>query len=442
MTEYLHIIVYVSAGFAAFLAGFVLYRDRHSFVHRILAVGFALMAVESVFTGLCADAIMPADALWWLHLRSFATALLPGTWLLFSLSFSRANYNEFISRWKWVWITFYILPLASILFFKDAFFIGRPIVSLTSLWVLRLGWSGYAFHLLLLIASVLILMNLERTLRNSTGRLRWQIKFMALGVGCLFAVRIYTASQSMLYHVLDLSLNMLNDGALLVAGLLILRSLFRTRILNVDFYLSQTFIYNSFTIVFVGIYLIVVGVVAKVALYFNSVQNIPLRAFFILVGLLVFFALLLSDRMRRRMRRFISRHFHRPLYDYRKEWTRFTERTASVTDIKNLCTVIITMISNTFDVLSVSIWLYHESDDQLRLYGSTGFPEDRSGTLTSIEQAMNMFIQIYRKKPIPEDFDYSANELPGDYAHLGNAFFEEAKIRWCLPLRAGDRFIG
>ena len=442
MTEYLTIISYVSAGFALVLAGFVLYRDSRSFVHRTLAIGLGIVAVEAVFTGLCAGAIMPADALFWLRLRNFATALLPGTWLLFSLSFSRANFNEFITRWKWVWLAFLILPLTAIVFFQDAFFIAQPVVGLKTVWMVPIGWSGYAFHLLMLVGSILILMNLERTLRNSTGRLRWQIKFMVLGVGCMFAVRIYTASQSLLYYLVNLSLDLLNGGALIVAVLLILRSLARTRILNVDFYLSQTFLYNSFTIVFVGLYLIAVGIVAKIAVYFDTGLNVPLGALFVLIGLLALFALLLSDRLKKRLRRFISRHFHRPIYDYRKEWTKFTESTSSVTDIKSLCTVIVTMISTTFEVLSVSIWLYDDGEDRLRLSGSTGFPEDTAGALQTTEAGVNRFIRIYRKKNLPEDFDYSLNEPPAGYAQLGDNFFEDVKIRWCLPLRTGDRFIG
>lgn len=442
MTAYLNIIPYITSVFAVFLAGFVLRRDWYSFVHRILAVGFSIVAVESVFTGLSANAIMPADALLWLHLRNYATALLPGVWLLFSLSFSRANYYEFISRWKWVWLAFFILPIAIIFFFKDTFFIGQPLVSFSSIWLVRLGWPGYTFQLLILLGSLLILMNLERTLRNSTGRLRWQIKFMVLGVGCMFAVRIYTASQSILYYFVNVSLDFLNDGAVIVAGLLILRSLFRTRILNVDFYLSQTFLYNSFTILFVGIYLISVGIVAKITLFFNGGENIPLRAFFVLIGLLGLFALLLSDRVKKRLRRFISRHFHRPLYDYRKEWTKFTESTTLITDIKELCTIIVTTISQAFEVLSVSIWLYDDSDDHVHLCGSTGFPENSTGTFHPVEQAMKTFLQIYRRKSLPEDFDFSTDELPADYAQLSDNFFEEAMIRWCIPLRAGNHFLG
>lgn len=440
--EFSNVISYIAALFSVSLAVFVLYRDRHSFVHRIFAAGMIALAVESVFTGLCVKAIMPEDVAYWLRLRLFATAVLPGIWLLFSLSFSRANYKEFISRWKWVTVAFFLLPLATIIFFGSSFFAGRPLMSPSFTWIVIIGWPGYVFNLLILVSAVLILMNLERTLRDSTGRMRWQIKFMALGIGCLFAVRIYTASQTMLFHSLNVSLELVNDGALILAGVMILRSLTRTRLLDVDFYPSQAFLYNSFTVLFVGVYLISVGLLAKVALYFNGGQNIPFRAFFVLVAIVGLFIFLLSDRLRKRMRRSISHHFSRPLYDYRKEWTKFTRGTSSVMEIKDLCTVVVNMISKTFEVLSVSVWLCDDAEERPRLFGSTDFPEGKTDEIKFLENNMTEFIHILRRKKLPSDFDYVSEELPGGFENLDDSFLEKAHIRYCIPLIAGDRFLG
>lgn len=440
--EFSNIISYIAALFSVSLAVFVLYRDWHSFVHRIFAAGMIALAVESVFTGLCVKVIMPEDMAYWLRVRLFATAVLPGIWLLFSLSFSRANYKEFISRWKWVTVAFFLLPLATIIFFGSSFFVGRPLMSPSFTWVVIIGWPGYVFNLFILVSAVLILMNLERTLRDSTGRMRWQIKFMALGIGCLFAVRIYTASQTMLFHSLNVSLELVNDGALILAGVMILRSLTRTRLLDVDFYPSQTFLYNSFTVLFVGVYLISVGLLAKVALYFNGGQNIPFRAFFVLVAIVGLFVFLLSDRLRKRMRRFVSHHFSRPLYDYRKEWTKFTRGTTSVMEIKDLCTVVANMISKTFEVLSVSVWLCDDAEERPRLFGSTDFSEGRTDEIKFLENNMTEFVRIIRRKKLPSDFDYVSEELPGGFESLDDNFLEKARIRYCIPLIAGDRFLG
>jgi putative PEP-CTERM system histidine kinase len=440
--EFSNIISYVAAFFSVSLAVFVLYRDRHSFVHRIFAVGMIALAVESGLTGLCVNAIMSENMSYWLRLRFFATAVLPGIWFLFSLSFSRANYKEFIGRWKWVIVAIFLLPLATVIFFGNSFFVGRPLMSPSFTWVVLIGWPGHVFNLFILIGAVLILMNLERTLRDSTGQMRWQIKFMVLGIGCLFAVRIYTASQTMLFHSLNVSLELVNSGALILACLMILRSLTRTRLLDVDFYPSQAFLYNSFTVLFVGVYLISVGLLAKVSLLFNGGQNVPFRAFFVLLAIVGLIILLLSDRLRKRMRRFISQHFSRPLYDYRKEWTKFTRGTTSVMEIKDLCTVVVHMISKTFEVLSVSVWLCDDAEEQTRLFGSTDFPEGKTDEIKFLENDMTEFIRILRLKKLSSDFDYVSEKLPGGFENLDDGFLERAHIQYCIPLIAGDRFLG
>jgi len=72
-------------------------------------------------------------------------------------------------------------------------------------------------------------------------------------------------------------------------------------------------------------------------------------------------------------KRFISRHFKRPLYDYQKIWEGFTTRTTSVTQMKDLCNIIVQMVSETLEILSVSIWLVDEKQERLSFGGSTVF---------------------------------------------------------------------
>jgi putative PEP-CTERM system histidine kinase len=436
------VLSYSAAGASLILAVFVLYRDWHSFVHRIFAVGMLVLAVDAIFTGLSIKAIMPEDVAYWLRVRNFSTSLLPGIWLLFSLSFSRANYKKFISRWKWIAGGLFLLPLATVVFFSGSFFIDNPLLSPSLTWLVRIGWSGYTFNFFILVSAIIVLMNLERTLRNSIGHMRWQIKFMILGVGCIFAVRIYTSSQTMLFHALNTSLELVNTGALLLGGILIAWSLLRTRLLNVDVFLSQSFLYNSFTVLFVGVYLIVVGALAKLALYFDSDHNIPFSAFFILLALLGLFTLLLSDRLRRKMKGFISRHFQRPLYDYRMEWSKFTGNTVSVTDIKKLCNVVVNMMSKTFDVLSVTIWILDESGEQITIGGSTVFSKVKPPEIKSIENEMIEFTKMIRHTNLPFDFDYSKENLPNDFRNLREDFFTDARIRYCIPLTAGESLLG
>jgi hypothetical protein len=55
-----------------------------------------------------------------------------------------------------------------------------------------LGQGGIAIELL---ATIAVLYGLEPSLRNSQGSVRWQLKYLALGLGGIFAIRFYLLSQ-------------------------------------------------------------------------------------------------------------------------------------------------------------------------------------------------------------------------------------------------------
>jgi hypothetical protein len=83
--------------------------------------------------------------------------------------------------------------------------------------------------------------------------------------------------------------------------------------------------------------------------------------------------------LRLQRKRFISRHFKRPRYDYPRVWARFTEETASLTSISGLCNNIVRMVSKTLEALSVSIWLWDEREEVLSLGGSTALASGKGG---------------------------------------------------------------
>src|SRR5262245_27710371 len=224
---------FLCSGFAALL----LSRDTRLFAHRVFAIGMIAVGLEAVFLGLSAQAAVPDEVIHWQRLRLFATAFLPGTWLLFSLSFAQVNYQESVTRWRWVVLGVFLFPLSLVSVFSAALFMSLPAVDESARLLLPLGWSGCVFFDFLLLSAVLILMNLERTLRASAGNIRWQIKFMILGLGSLFAVRIYTASQVLLFSAVDMTLEAVNAGALIMADALIIFSLVRARLLPIDIYL-------------------------------------------------------------------------------------------------------------------------------------------------------------------------------------------------------------
>ena len=305
-----------------------------------------------------------------------------------------------------------------------------------------MGWAGYTFNLFLLIACILILLDLEKTLRGSRGVMRWQIKFTVLGLIALFGARIFTISQNILYRSEDLDLALVNSGALIVAGVLILRSLFRTKFFSAELYVSQKVLYNSLTLLIIGIYFIVVSLLAKLSTYWFRGRALPLQAFFLLVALVGLTILIFSDRLRRKTKLFISRNFQRPLYDYRKEWIRFTQETTAVRNVQDLCQAVTRMVSDILHFLSVTIWLVDEAGGRLVLGGSTAITQQEADSLRSFEKAQKELIEAMAMEMDPVDFDSTSTSWSINIPELDREFLKAARIRYVVALRAGETLIG
>jgi len=434
-------------GAAAFCVGVACYglsREPRAFVNRIFAVGMVLLGLDALFTGFSVHALYPENVLFWQRLKWIATALLPGLWLLFSLSFPQEEYKPLLTRWKWVVIASFLMLIPFVSLFNQHFFKGLPFFDPEKGWLLALDTSGYVFLIFFLLNVVLIMALLERALRASRGRKRWQVKFLTLGIGSIFAARVYTGSQALLFLAINLQFEAVNAAALLVAGGLILTSMSRARGLRTEIYPSRTVLYNSITILVVGVYFLAVGILAKVIrhLDINGGFSVPLGALFIFLALLGLLILLLSDRIRQKMNEFISRNFRRAHYDYRKTWSDFTKSTALLVVEKDLCDAVAKMVSQMLDLLSVNIWLVDDSQTGLKLCGSTVFSESQARGLPGFREATSHLICSMREQQTIFDLHSPKTPWAKELARDHPEFFQEARIRLCIPLVTGNEFLG
>ena len=436
------ILSYSAALICAGLAVFVFFKDRRSFIHQLFAAGMIAFAAEAVLNGLSFWVSLPAEIAYWQRLRLIATAFIPVGWFLFSLSFGRVGYKEIISKWRWHIVTILVIPIALVTLLGRSIFKGPPIFDESFRWSIPIGWSGYLFYLSFLLSAALIIMNLERTLRNSSGSIRWQIKFMILGLGGIFAVRIFTTSQVLLFRYIEMPLEVINLGALILGGALIIWSLFRLQILNVEIYLSSSFIYNSITVIIIGIYLIIVGLLAKLVTYFKISHPFLVEVLVVFLSLLGITIILMSGRLRELIKRFVSLHFKRPKHDYRKVWTSFTHQTASLIGIREVCAAVTKMLADTFGVPCVTIWLVDESQENLTLGGSTVFSSTELGEFVRDKKAVKKYIQAMRNQQMPIDLDQTEMDWARDLKESHFDYFRDARIRYGISLLSGNEFLG
>lgn len=436
------IISYAAAASAFAVALGVLLRKRWSLVHVVFTIGMVLFGLEALLIGLSSQASVSNDILKWQRYRLLVSSFLPGVWLVFSISFTRPDYQEFLARWKWGLVGVCIAPFGLALFAEKSLLFAAYRLDNLSMPLLRLGWFGYVLYLVYLILSVMILMNLERTFRNAAGHARWQIKFLVLGLGGIFAVRLYTGSQAVLFRLLDIDFQVIDSFALMFACIMIFRALRRTGILEFDLYLSGSAIHKSLTVLIVGTYFIVVGVLAKAAHHFAGMQSFPMAAFLLLVAILGLAALFLSDKVRYRWKKFVSRNFKRPTYDYQKIWTGFTENTMSVSSGKDLCLAVTNLVSHTLDVLSVSLWMVDEQQEYLKLGSSTRLNEDEAKATGMYRETGRALIRLLYEQSAPIDLTQTSNSEIGEFAHAYERDLQTCGVRYCVPLRAAGKLIG
>jgi putative PEP-CTERM system histidine kinase len=433
------ILDFAAASVSGALALLFVWRERRSIAHGSFIAGMGVLAVESIFAGLTASAALPDEMVFWQTWRLLAMAFLPGIWLCFSLSYGRGNYREFLARWRFLLGAFFLIPIVLIFCFRGALIIGPEKAGETIMF--SLGTPGIFLNIFFLISAVFVLTNLERTYRAAVGTIRWRIKFMILGLFVLFAVQAYISSQTLLFHAINLSLQTLNSVALLVACLLISRSLFRAGHFDMDVYPSHSVLHNSFTIFLAGIYLLTVGVFARVVTVLGGDATFTLKAFIVLVALVLLAILLLSDRVRMRTRRFVSRHFQRPLYDYRTVWRRFTEGTTYCVTQAQLCHAAVKLLTDIFQALSVSIWLVDEKKEKLMFAAST-FLSEAKGNELNPETAATEVINALRNHPEPVDIDISKEGWAAALRKCHPDEFRKGGNRVCVPLLVNGDVVG
>ena len=139
--------------------------------------------------------------------------------------------------------------------------------------------AGKVVNAAILVGTVLVLMNLERTFRSAVGTMQWRIKFLILGLAVIFGARIYTRSQALVYSGHNNSLTEVEAIGLLVGCALLGAGYFRSGFREIDVYPSRAVLQTSITVSLVGGYLFVIGVLAQIVAQLRRRNVFPAPGF-------------------------------------------------------------------------------------------------------------------------------------------------------------------
>lgn len=416
---------------------FVFSRNSKHIVNRSFTFGMLTLAIMEFGNLMVSVSSSISSVLFWKRLALVGECLTAPNWLLFSLTFSRSNYSQLLTKWKWVILGVYLVSFTFLAFIWSDGFVWVPLEESPGEF-LFLGRVGYYFYIFFLLTSLGILVNLESTLRASTAVNRWKIKYTAIGVGAIFAFFIYLSSQYLLFSILNLDFLPAISGVIVISTALIAFSLVRHRLLDVDVFVSRQVVYRSLAISVVGVYLLMLGLAGQLMRYIGGGKSTSLLILFTFISALTLVTVLLSENVRRKVKFYINQNFYKNKYDYREKWSEFTEGLSSKISLKELLPAIIELLAKTIWVNYITLWLYDEDKDEFYLAKGMNISE------TSIKiKGNNSLIRYFRETGTlisTQDLDKDSR-LSAIYEE-NKDFFKEMKVTVCLPLISGQTLVG
>jgi putative PEP-CTERM system histidine kinase len=353
-------------------------------------------------------------------------SLLPGVWLLFSLTYGRKNYREIPTFWKIALFISVLPPIFVIYFHLDQFFYLSDIEE-----IMFLGPAGYYFYLFIIIFATLTLINLEGILKSSSGSIKWRIKYMLIGAGGIMASIIYYYSHAILYRSIDTSLSPVRNTVVIISSFLIMVSISRQTFPKEGIFVSRRIFYKSFALLAAGLYLLGLGIMGAGMKYFGKEFGKYLSIVIIFAGVIALITLLFSETLRRRVKVFIDKNFYRDKYDYRTQWLQFTQRISSIKSSEELLSAILERFAAAIGSTTKSLWLYNSS--------SNTFSQTQPDALHSIKLKGNSSLVSYFKEK-----GWIFNLQDGDHKIIeeNKEFFEKTHASLVIPLMTNGSMIG
>ncbi len=397
----------------------------------IIASSILLGSVATAALSVIPSSIWRADDM---ALFAFAAMLLYGTnaWLA-SYMVERTDFVQQLKQNRWFFTFMLLLApalIVAVYTLRPSFAPPTDAPSLVSMGVVGYGAAAYQ-----LFVSLIGLANIEQTVRNAEEHLRWEIKFLLLGMASGFAGLIYLSSHVLLYAPDQsfLTLKTLRVFAFVFccSCLLILQS-WRKSTGRGGVAVSQGVVYSTITFFSVGIYLAASSLAAR-RLSARVALGLPSEAIIFIVAAILLSAILLATGFRHRARKWIRRNVYAGQYDYRKLWMDAAEKVQSVDPPAAMASALARLVHEALGSIDVTIWLKAPDTQIMRLVAALGTVSETFNQ-ESLSAAC-IPASLTRPVAVREINEHSHGTLPAD-------FLKRAKASLVVPLISSGRLIG
>jgi len=181
-------------------------------------------------------------------------------------------------------------------------------------------WHGIAILLMTIAGLVLV----EQVYRNTPPQRRWGVKFLALGLGALFAFDLFLFADLVLFQALESPTWQARGFVNALVVPLIAVSIAHRPPRGDGPAVSRKLLFHTASLTGAGLYLLAVGAVGYYLRHMGGELGALLQVTFLFGAALILTMVLFSGTFRAHLRVLLSKHFFKYRYDYREQWLRFT----------------------------------------------------------------------------------------------------------------------
>ena len=292
------------------------------------------------------------------------------------------------------------------------------------------------FLAFLLVCSILVLINLESTFRFSKGNLRRELLTPVLVLTSFPLLVIFSVSYSVIVARIDIYPFILSGvfsiPLVLLAGTYLVRSDWSTSTV----YIGRRAVYSSVALMLIGIYLVFIGVVAKIVQVVGGDPNVfysILGAFLVIV---VFSILVVSGSVKKRIRGFVDKTFYQGKFDYQKQWSELSESISAVLDLDDLFSKVSSSISQNLGVENIYFLLAQVDGGFLQSYPKS------ENTKLEIEKNDEIleWLWLYAKPVIVESLVSACESINSGF--LKDLGLQRMNAKVCAPLISKRKLMG
>jgi len=418
----------LGAAACVILGTFVLSRNLRGMANIAFALGMTAFAVME-FGKFLSGFLGPVSSVYPIgNIQLGGELILPVAWLIFS-AYPIQSASAGFGRSRRIGIL--VVSLLSAFFFVTLV-LGVPVPGTVAQERLHYWMSAY-----MILSMTAVVANFEVTLRSADHTRRWKMKYLFLGIGAILAVRIFIHTQRLLFPAVPPAYPEIATTVVVIGCALMVFSLVRHQLLDVDVFVSRYFAYNSFTVVAVGIYLLAVGLTAQAIREFGGNISGYWGILFVVASIITLLAALLSTTVQKKVKIFINRNFYRNRYDYHKEWLSLTERLGLKMEVRDLVPPILALFQDTLWIEKATVWLSDDPGKEFRAVKPSGKPD------TDEIRWDASLLRFLRER----DYPVRIGEL---IAHADSASAESRQLSHfqaegfvvMAPMSVGDQFVG